>query len=871
MGSKTAQAKTRDDSPHARSMHSIRRRLDDDRALQLGIPLQGLENTLSTEKELDDDILPPGTLTKDTLLQSVTSPVDIESYIQTSNSLSLSRSSSESSISHLSTTYQLSQLTSLPLPDASSLSTSISSIPSATNAAEATSNAAEQMRKWLHKADKILNGFDAEDDVHWAAAGARNGLEEVETAIGKFEGLIHVYVKAIEDLQERPDIADMPKEDLETLVEQMEVILGDWNKVRKHLKGIKSQVELAMEYEELWNVVLGDIGLEVENLGLLIFQMEEKRHAAPRLDSNNENISIDVQELETIVEEANAPAMRDAQANHRFSLPAPFSSDSPLTSPSFAKPQEDSNLLALFARMQPLRASLDFLPMTLANFRSRAEQSLPSACRELEDQRKKLENQWKILESDAELLRRELSEDRWVVVFRNAGRQAEKLCESVERSIVKLQESIDVGSQHGNPAALAKKIESYEAKKMHYGPAIERVLAIIEKGVKDRQTINGEVLLLRSTSRGRWSAVEAQMKKMDVALEDLNMNKNQQLRDSISTIVSLDRSAPGSAADTPGSSPASSVVTGTPNGKADGFEPGINGTSRRNSAITHPHSRHSSSRRVFTAPGRASETQIPRKTPISRSFTSDSWSVSRGASPSPYSMQTSSTPTPGSRPQRPGLAQTNDKPRWNSSPKIDYNDFRPYSKPTSYTTPPAGRKSSLSVRSPPSVMSSYSSMTPLPSPLGRSQTSSPAPRPPSSISHRPRLSSGVQSSLGHRQPSTPGARQDIPRSKLSRQSPNINLTSPSRRESTNPDSSSPLLQSSAGNRERFTAEPAEIGSQEEPSPSKKASKPPRPSTAMGNGRRISMLPQPKTPTLPFSSGRDSSMAIRSGEKERKWK
>jgi hypothetical protein len=39
---------------------------------------------------------------------------------------------------------------------------------------------------------------------------------------------------------------------------------------------VKEQVELAMEWEELWVVVLGDIGLEMEALSRLVFEMEEK-------------------------------------------------------------------------------------------------------------------------------------------------------------------------------------------------------------------------------------------------------------------------------------------------------------------------------------------------------------------------------------------------------------------------------------------------------------------------------------------------------------------------------------------------------------------------------------------------------------------
>ncbi|KAI4124860.1 MAG: hypothetical protein LQ338_004586 [Usnochroma carphineum] len=799
--------------------------------------------TSSVEPVSGDGVSPQPISKNTTGSRQRLSPNNEESYFNLPLG-STSSTSSVVSLSKVTLAAQLSQLTSLQLPDAVSFSNGISSIPTATQAAKSSSNAADKMRIWLQKANDILTAMDADDDVEWAAAAGREGLEDIERAIGRFEGLVRLYVKAVEDLQERPDIADVTSEELEALVEQMEVVLGSWNKVRNHLKTVKSQVELAMEYRELWNVVLGDITLEVDSLKLLIFEMEEKRHMSPLPEELPDDPGMDVKELETIIEES--PTNAQIKANQRFSLPAAFSADSPLTSPSFAKAQDDSNLMALFARMQPLRASLDFLPMTLSSFRSRAEQTMPTACKELEDRRKKLEKKWKILEKDAELLRRELSEDRWVLVFRNAGRQAEKLCESVERSISKLRESIDAGTPHVNPAPLAKRVESYEAKKMHYGPAVERVLAIIEKGVKDRQTINGEVLRLHLDSRARWTSLENQMKELDLALEEINMNKNQQLRDSISTIISLDRSAPGSTVDTPGSSPASSVM-GTPNGKADGYSPAVNGTSRRSSLASHPASRSSSARRVVTAPS-----QMPRKTSVTRSVTSDSWSMSRGASPSPYSARIASTPTPGGR--RPSLTPSEGKPRWNTSPKINYNDFRPHHKPPSYLTPLAGRKSSLSYRSPSSAGSPYTSGLPLPSPLGRSETSSPGPRSaPSALPHRPRLYSGAQTSLAHRHPSTPSTPLMPSSSKLSR------------RGSLNTESPYPPLPSSAESAS-IAEEPAGPALAEQPTPSKRAAaKTARPATAMASSRRVSMLPQPKMPASPLMSsgaGRETALGTR---------
>jgi hypothetical protein len=136
--------------------------------------------------------------------------------------------------------------------------------------------------------------------------------------------------------------------------------------------------------------------------------------------------------------------------------------------------------------------------MRLSVFEARADSIFPTACEELEDRRSELDASYKKLEKDAESLRKELGEDRWVLVFRGAGRQAQKMYESVERSAAKLREAVDTGMHLTNQPTMAKKLENYEAKKTHYGPAIERVLSIIDKGVKDRLTVNGEILRLHA-------------------------------------------------------------------------------------------------------------------------------------------------------------------------------------------------------------------------------------------------------------------------------------------------------------------------------------------------------------------------------------
>ena len=806
---------------------------------QSEIGIQNTKNILTVKNPEHEN----GTST----LQRLASPVDAETYFNSMNSVRSSRANSVYSLSRISLTSQLSQLTSLALPNATLLSNSISTIPTATIAVTTLSSAADQIRRWLQKATEVLNGLDAEDDVEWAAAGGREGLGEVQEAIRKFESLIGVYVSAIEDLQERGDISDVPNEQLKAVVDQMEKILHAWETVRRSLKGIKRQVELAMEWEELWNTVLGDIGLEVENLSRLVFEGEEARHQALQADASESIAALDMQELDTIVEEGERET-----ASHRISLSNVLSPVSPTGSPGTGIAPEDDRLLALFARMQPLRASLDFLPMTLSNFHAKAHLVLPTACQELESKRISLEKKWKTLERDAQRLRQELGEDKWVLVFRNAGRQAQKLCESIERAISKLQEAIDVGAQHSNPPLLAKKVEAYEAKKIHYGPAIEKVLGIIDKGVTDRFTVNGEILRLQLDTRARWQSTSSDMKNMDMALDDLTVNKSQQLRDSISSIMSmdrsLDRSVNGSAVDTPGSSPASSIIMGQTNGSKRDESPGMNGMSRRSSIVFNSNTRLNGTRRNFTMPpGSPGSIQLPRKTPMSRSFISDGRSSPRDASPSPYTKKSSVTPTPGyysQRPQRPHMPQVDNKPRWNSSPKVDYFEFGQKSRPLPCSGSSFSHRSSMAFRSPSSAgshpNSSNASGLALPSPLGRSTPV--VGLVTGTISHRPRLASGAQSSIGIRQTpwSSPANLTDWVKIKG-----NTPPTTESKKESIR-------LGSAPGSH-------SDVPAVESPST---RPRPPRPNTSFASSRRVSMLPLPKSSPLATSNGRETAMGLR---------
>lgn len=736
--------------------------------------------------------------------------IDIEAYFHRRQ---FSRANSIYTLSRASFTNQIQQLTSISLPPAASLSSSISAIPTSTAAGRALHEAANQIKLWMAKATEVLNGLDAEDDVEWAAAAGREGLEEVDAAISKFEGLVNVYITAIEDLQSRPDIAALPAKDLTRLVTQMEEVIGSWTKIKQTLKGIKAQVEIAMEWEELWNSVLGEIGLEVENLSRLVFEMEERRHRAISDSVAESAEKFDIAELETIVEET--PRQQARVQNNRFSLPPQLSVMSPI-SPIPQIEKENSRLLALFAKLQPLRASLDFLPMRLSSFHLRASKTFPSACDELMRRKDVLEKQEKKLEADADALREELGEDKWVHSFRQAGSKAIAMYDSLMKSIQRLRQAIDENDEE----KLGSRISTYKDKREHYPPSMKRVLELIDIEMKNRSTVNGEILRIQQDVRQKVSDLEQETKDMDSILEEFTSTRK--LRDSVSTVLSTrtEQSRTSSALDTPNSSPASSVIMSRKSSEYGTVTPA--GKRSRQPSASSSKSTIPTSRRYSSLPTTTSG--VPRK-PLTASRLAN---LPPSVDPA---RAMSSTPTGSMRSSTPAQNVSSNKPKWNASTNMRDTVVGHNFKPLSLTTPSPHRRipptpvrtlrsvsshSAIPVRSPLSRTSALS-----PPPLARPASTTPAQQP---IARRP-VASTIQS------PSTPARGKAPMRS--------------------TPGSSSQLSTGTPSSTRRVML-PEEEGDSTANEDSPIARRQARPASA-ANSRRVSMLPTPKQRTVSGSS------------------
>jgi hypothetical protein len=744
--------------------------------------------------------------------------IDIESYFQRRH---FPRANSIYTLSKASFSNQIQQLTAMKLPP-TTIASEITSLPTSTLAGRALHKAANDIRLWMAKAQDVLSGLDAEDDVEWAAAAGREGLAEVDAAVGKFEGLVTVYIGSIEDLQSRPDITSLPNKDQATLMTQMEEVVSNWDKIKQTLKGIKNQVEIAMEWEELWNNVLGEIGAEVENLSRLVFEMEERRHRVISDSVAESAEKFDIAELETIVEET----PRHPVTSKRFSMPT-LSVVSPI-SPIPQIEHENTRLLGLFAKLQPLRASLDFLPMRLASFQSRAKKIFPSACDELSRRKDQLEEQEKKLEADADALREELGEDKWVHSFRQAGSKAVAMYDSCMKSVQRLTEAIEDHDEE----KIGARIATYKDKRDHYPPSMKRVLELIDIEMKHRSTVNGEILRIQQDVRQKFVDLESVIKDMDAILDEFTASRK--LRDSVSTVLSS-RTEASSARETPNSSPASSVVMSRKSSESTATK-----KSRQSSAYTKPPQIRDNRR----------YSSVPVETPKGPSISSLPWDR-YGTAPRAMSYTPDRSITP--KTERPAV-----KPRWCSSVNMNDTVVGHNFKPLSLTTPSPWRKGSESPRSV-SRLSTQSSL-PVRSPLGRSALSpSPSLRPPSTTpSHqaprRPASTTPSQQAAKRPASTTPQQLRRPASTTPSQQASRRPLASPMSSPATPakgklPMRTTPRSSTPGPSRSASIVEEDEDTTVVEESPVTRRARP----LSMMTSRRSSMLPSPKTRTTSTSS------------------
>ena len=311
----------------------------------------------------------------------------------------LGRSDSLVSLARAPFSVQLHRLTSLSLPSPDSLHTRILDAESPTESLSRLRNIATDVHKWISTASTVLGQLDADDDVEWAARG-RDSLAKVETAAKRFGEIVEMFLDAATILSARSD--ERVKEEIKELISIMDEVTHGWTGVRELLRGLKEQVSLSTEWLEI-REILDDISSELDACANMVFELEEMRHLG-------------------LASKTSTTPSHDCSPTESVELDRLTSILEQHTDSSRSNPHQHA-LLRLSARIQPLRASLDFLSPRLSSFSTRAEKTFPTALEGVVQRKNDLEKRWNQVESDWKSISREFQEDEWVGVFRNVGKQ----------------------------------------------------------------------------------------------------------------------------------------------------------------------------------------------------------------------------------------------------------------------------------------------------------------------------------------------------------------------------------------------------------------------------------------------------------------
>ncbi|BFZ64993.1 hypothetical protein YB2330_006156 [Saitoella coloradoensis] len=553
---------------------------------------------------------------------------------------------------------QLQRLTTHALPSSDELTLRISSRSTA-DALREISSIATDAEKWIRNTTLVLEGLDAEDDVEWAGQG-KDGFVGVEAQVGRFNMLLSTYLSVSLTVLERPDVRPSPgfgeapsssshENPAGPLLDRLDALSQSFQDLLVIHGRIKQQVDIALEWTEV-SQTLSEIDSELTKCDTLIFELEEARHVPPP------SPSLDVNSLEALVAVSEGRRRIGSEGRSRHARTASLA-----TLPT----QTSTPLTRLEGLMAPLRASLSFLTPRLASFTTRATNIFPSAVKSLQDRKYGVEKRWGKLEGTVERVREELGEDQWVVVFRAAGGQCSDMVSSIARTLGRLQSC--EGSRNWDRDTLL----SWQGKREGYVPAIPRVLAVIEKGVRDRLTVNGEVLRLYEQLKQEWEKLEEEVREMDRILEGgdaFGKLKSSEPKPEVEPPrKGRMEELRGKGSHTPGKNGdeimAAAGWDSTPPSQLKVPLP------RRDAAVPIPRPTPFSQRRVVSRNGYGGET--PRRGSTSNASvlstsTPSLRSASEVTSPTPSTMGGGSTSV---RRLEGGLIPLTARPRWNASPK----------------------------------------------------------------------------------------------------------------------------------------------------------------------------------------------------------
>ncbi|KAK9361049.1 hypothetical protein V1504DRAFT_433112 [Lipomyces starkeyi] len=370
--------------------------------------------------------------------------------------------------------YSKSDYTKLPFAISGSLLSSIP-LPSADDSDEA-------LASFLHRIETARAGFEelqVQHDIRLVAADAE-GLIVVEKQFANLKGHLDFLRLRTTDGNHTNGVA----KDILSVADDIE------NSLRKS----REQVDIALECSELHDSVMADLENVMKESQILLAELQQYQRTHDIIEDDRLEDVLDVDRLMTSLKQS------------------PFPGHGKLVNLRDTDEIQNSKLCYLCKKMEPLRVSLDFLNAMMGDMIPRLELPFPDAHQDLITRRAALATKWKKLSFDADKIKREMGEDRWIAMLREAGNQARKLMTEIDHVMNNLE---DVHANGLDDITSKRHKELYEQKAGELIPEILKILGLLSRAMEDKVTISGDIKREHLYFNNFWKDLDERIRDFD--------------------------------------------------------------------------------------------------------------------------------------------------------------------------------------------------------------------------------------------------------------------------------------------------------------------------------------------------------------------
>jgi hypothetical protein len=276
----------------------------------------------------------------------------------------------------------------------------------------------DEMLAYATRVSEILTQLQATDgrvDSHWLI----EGKEKFYDMYRNIESIDSVVLQALNSLE--TNIQENQLGDA-TVFDK----LDDLSQLSLDIKGghlilLKSKIDVSIEYNDIYNLMMNSINNELEHCLKKCFKIHEKRFSSPVRHAPTFNLEILTKKL--------------LQQRNQLRLPLLNEIDNELY----------EEYLELKTIVDPLKASLSFIPIRIDEFNTKYRDSNVADTKKITDKYQALVKEMQFLQNEVNDLKYELVDKRWSEIFSYLNTEMSFLITNVEKETVKMH-NLDDGS-----------------------------------------------------------------------------------------------------------------------------------------------------------------------------------------------------------------------------------------------------------------------------------------------------------------------------------------------------------------------------------------------------------------------------------------